>query len=256
MESLPMKGQVALVTGAAQGIGRATALAFAREGAAVVISDLATEETTGQQVADEVRSLGGQALFTVCDVTREADIKAMIDLTVATFGRLDMACNNAGHQSPAKLTADTESDDWDRVMAVNLKGVWWCMKYELQHMTKQGAGSIDNIASLAGLVGIPHSVPYCASKHGVIGLTKTAALEYAREGIRVNAVCPALVITTMVRNFVGDDQAALDHIRNLAPVGRAGTVDEIASAVIWLSSAGAGFTTGAALSVDGGAAAS
>jgi NAD(P)-dependent dehydrogenase (short-subunit alcohol dehydrogenase family) len=251
-----MTGKVALVTGAAQGIGRATALAFAREGATVVVSDLATQEAAGQQVAEEIRTLGGQALFTACDVTRGADIRATIDITVASFGRLDMACNNAGHQSPANLTADTEDDDWDSVMAVNLKGVWLCMKYELQQMTKQGAGSIVNIASLAGLVGIPHSVPYCASKHGVIGLTKTAALEYARDGIRVNAVCPALVITALVRNFVGDDQAALDHIRNLAPVGRAGTEDEIASAVIWLSSTGAGFTTGAALSVDGGAAAS
>ena len=251
-----LQDKIAIVTGSAQGIGRATALAFADEGAIVVVSDLRSEEKVGLGVVDEIRSRSGQAVFTACDVTVESDIEALVADTVAKYGRLDLACNNAGYQCPPMLTADTGNDDWDQVIAVNLKGVWWCMKYELQQMKKQGGGSIVNIASLAGLVGVQNAASYAASKHGVIGLTKTAALEYARDGIRVNAVCPALVVTKMVRKFVNNNPALLDQIRNMAPLGRAGTEEEIASTVIWLSSPGAGFTTGAALSVDGGAAAS
>ena len=256
MPTQSLAGKVAVVTGSAQGIGRATALAFADEGASVVVSDLAAEEKAGRGVAEEIIARGGKAIFTVCDVTKESDVKALVDTAVEHFGRLDLASNNAGYQCPPMLTADTDNDSWDKVIAINLKGVWWCMKYELQQMKKQGSGSIVNISSLAGLVGVHNAAAYAASKFGVVGLTKTAALEYAKDGIRVNAVCPALVITTMVRNFVNHDPALLDQIRNMAPLGRPGTEEEIASAVIWLSSPGAGFTTGHALSVDGGAAAS
>ena len=249
-------GKVALVTGSAQGIGRATALAFADAGAAVVVSDLEGERDRGIAVVEEIGSHGGHAVFLACDVTKESDVQALIRGTVDLYGSLDFACNNAGFQCKPMLTADTTNEDWDQVLAVNLKGVWRCMRYELQQMKRQCKGSIVNIASLAGLVGVHSASSYAASKHGVIGLTKTAALEYAHDGIRVNAVCPALVITAMVKTFVNDDPVLLDQIRNMAPLGRAGLPEEIASAVIWLSSAGAGFTTGHALSVDGGAAAS
>jgi len=248
-----LQGKTAIVTGASRGMGRATSLAFAQSGAAVVVSDLASQLDAGEAVVAEINALGGQAAFTSCDVSRESDVAALIDFAVDRYGQLDIACNNAGYQFPPTATADVESDDWDRVMSINLKGVWLCMKYELRQFLKQGhGGSIVNIASLAGLVGIENQGPYAASKHGVVGLTKTAALEYARSGIRVNAVCPGLVMTKMVRDFLGEDPAVHQLVADATPMGRSGTPEEIASAVLWLSGPGASFTTGLAMSVDGG----
>jgi NAD(P)-dependent dehydrogenase (short-subunit alcohol dehydrogenase family) len=253
MERKPLNGGVALVTGASQGIGRAISLAFADAGAAVVISDLAIQRDAGEQAVSEIESHGGQAAFVVCDVTNESDIQNMIEFTVNRYGRLDVACNNAGWQCPPMRSVDVENADWDRVMSINLKGLWWCMKYELRQMEKQGhGGAIVNIASLAGLVGLDGLAPYCASKHAVVGLTKATALEYARTGIRVNAVCPGLVMTKLVRDFVGDDPATHQQIAEATPLGRPGTPEEIANAVLWLSSPAASFAIGSVLSVDGG----
>jgi len=243
-------GKVALVTGASSGIGRATALAFAREGAKVVVSDVVVDG--GNETVQLIKKAGGEATFVKADVAQTADVESLVQQTVATYGRLDCAHNNAGISGPLTTVADTAESKWARVIAVNLKGVWLCMKYEQQHMGKQGSGAIVNTASDAGLVGIAGASAYVASKHGVLGLTKTAALEYAKQGIRVNAVCPGVIETPMVQRLTDRHPSAAEAMVAGHPIGRVGKPEEVAEAVIWLCSEAASFVTGLAMSVDGG----
>ncbi len=241
-------GKIALVTGAAGGIGRASAVALAREGARVMVVDIIDcAETLSLIIA-----AGGEARSLQVNVADEQAVETMVAATVASFGRLDIAFNNAGVAGVFTKTADYPSDDWARVIAINLTGVWHCMKYELQQMLKQGGGSIVNTASVAGLVGMGHAAAYSAAKHGVIGLTKNAAMEYARNNIRVNAVCPGGVRTNMTEAADHALPGFLDRLAKLEPMGRVAEPEEIASAVVWLSSDGASFMTGHALPVDGG----
>ena len=243
-------GKVALVTGASSGIGRATALAFAREGAKVVVSDVVVDG--GNETVQLIKKAGGEATFVKADVAQTADVESLVQQTVATYGRLDCAHNNAGISGPLTTVADTAESKWDRVIAINLKSVWLCMKYELQHMSKQGSGAIVNTASGAGLVGIAGASAYVASKHGVLGLTKTAALEYAKQSIRVNAVCPGVIETPMVQRLTDRHPSAVEAMVAGHPIGRVGKPEEIAEAVIWLCSEAASFVTSLAMSVDGG----
>lgn len=246
-----LRGKVALVTGASSGIGRAAALAIAREGAKVMVADMA--EAQGIETVNLIKASGGEAAFTKCDVARAADAEALVAAAVKTFGRLDCAYNNAGIAGKIARTADDTEENFDRIIAVNLRGVWLCMKYEIQQMTKQGhGGAIVNTASAAGLVG-SHGMPaYTASKHGVIGLTKTAALEYARANIRVNAVCPGVIDTAMVAGMVSTHPRLKEVLVGVEPVARMGKPAEIAEAVVWLLSDAASFVTGCAMPVDGG----
>ena len=244
------KGQVALVTGAAAGMGLATARAFAQSGASVVLAD-----RDGDRVAQEAAKItveGGIAIGVACDVSDEAQVKALIERTVAEYGRLDMAFNNAGVMAKIAATADATSEEFDRVIAINLRGVWSCMKYELQQMLRQGSGAIVNNASVGALTGNPGIAAYIASKHGVIGLTRTAGLEYAKKGIRVNAVNPGTIDTQIARDVVGGDAQAFAELEKGAPIGRAGRAEEIAGPVLWLCSSAASYVIGEALTVDGG----
>jgi NAD(P)-dependent dehydrogenase (short-subunit alcohol dehydrogenase family) len=244
-------GKVALVTGAGSGIGRATALAFARHGAKVVVADLA--EAAGEETAALARAENTDALFVRADVGQRAEVEAMVRAVVDQYGRLDFAFNNAGISGVQAPIADYPEEVWDQVLAVNLKGVWLCMKYELQYMTQHGGGVIVNTSSAAaGLKGSRNVSPYVASKHGIIGITKAAALEYARSNVRVNAVCPGTIHTAMIDRFAGNDERVLEQFAEGEPVGRLGTPEEVASAVLWLCSDGAGFVTGATIEVDGG----
>jgi NAD(P)-dependent dehydrogenase (short-subunit alcohol dehydrogenase family) len=240
-----------LITGASSGIGRAAAIAVAREGARVVVAD--TAEAQGIETVNLIKASGGEAAFTKCDVARAADAEALVTAAVKTFGRLDCAYNNAGIAGKIARTADDTEENFDRIIAVNLRGVWLCMKYEIQQMTKQGhGGAIVNTASAAGLVG-SHGMPaYTASKHGVIGLTKTAALEYARANIRVNAVCPGVIDTAMVAGMVSTHPRLKEVLVGVEPVARMGKPAEIAEAVAWLLSDAASFVTGCAMPIDGG----
>ncbi|HAJ36955.1 MAG TPA: oxidoreductase [Chloroflexi bacterium] len=248
--NLSFENQVALVTGAGSGMGLATAKAFAEAGAAVVLADI--HEEAVRAAAQELAASGHQTLAIRCDVADEAEVAAMIDQTVSTFGRLDAAFNNAGIMTPAVETADASGDDFERLIAINLRGVWNCMKYELRQMRKQGSGAIVNNSSIGGLIGIPGRAIYHATKHGVIGLTKSAALEYASQGIRINAVCPGTIETPMVAEMmVKESIRREDFLRDL-PIGRLGRPEEIAAAVLWLCSSGASFVIGHALVVDGG----
>lgn len=243
-------GKVALVTGAAAGMGLATARAFAKAGAAVVLAD--HKERAVAEAARALVAQGHKAVAVRCDVSDDAQVAAMVDRAVADFGRLDAAFNNAGIMSRIASTADSARDDWDQVIGVNLRGVWSCMKHELRQMERQGSGAIVNNASVGALTGIPGIAAYIASKHGVVGLTRTAALEYVRHGIRVNAVNPGLIDTQIGRDVVGGDEAAYAEIARNVPIGRAGRPDEIAAAVLWLCSAGASYVIGQALTLDGG----
>ncbi len=248
--SYDFAGQVALVTGASSGMGLATARAFAEAGASVVLADV---NEKALEVASDVLSAGGhQVLGVLCDVAEEEQVTALINRTVATFGRLDMAFNNAGIMVPPSDAAEEPSDNFDRVNAINLRGVWACMKHELRAMRDQGSGTIVNCSSLGGLVGLPGRASYHASKHGVIGLTKSAALEYAPRGIRINAICPGTIDTPMVTDMIAHGELNLDEALRSQPIGRLGTVDEIAASVLWLCSPGASFIVGVALPVDGG----
>ena len=248
--STDFDGKVALVTGAASGMGLATARAFAAAGAAVVLADV--KEASVQAAADELVAAGHRAIGVSCDVSDDAQVAAMVDRTVAAFGRLDAAFNNAGVMAAIAPTADSTHEEWERVIGINLRGVWSCMKHELPQMVRQGGGAIVNCSSVGGFTGNPGIPSYIASKHGVIGLTRTAALEYAAEGIRVNAVCPGTIDTQIARDVVGGDEEAYEAMARRIPLGRIGRPEEIASAVLWLCSPGASFVVGHALVVDGG----
>jgi NAD(P)-dependent dehydrogenase (short-subunit alcohol dehydrogenase family) len=246
-------GQVALVTGGSSGMGLATARAFAEAGAAVVLADF--NENTLHAATDELTGAGRQALGVLCDVSSEDQVAATVDRAVATFGRLDMAFNNAGIQAPPSDAAEEPAETFDRVNAINLRGVWACMKHELRQMRIQGSGAIVNCSSLGGLVGLvglPGRAAYHASKHGVIGLTRSAALEYAPRGVRINAICPGTIETPMVTEMIAKGELTVaDAVAN-QPIGRLGRADEIAAAVLWLCSPGASLVVGVALPVDGG----
>ena len=244
------KGQVALVTGASAGMGLATAGAFAEAGAAVVLADIRADAV--REAARQLSNAGHRAIAVTCDVSDDAQVEAMVDRAVAEFGRLDIAFNNAGIMAPVVPTADSTREDWDRVIGVNLRGVWSCMKHELRPMERQGGGAIVNNASVGALTGNPGIGAYIASKHGVVGLTRTAALEYIKHGIRVNAVNPGLIDTQVARDVVAGDEQAYAEMERQVPIGRAGRPEEIASAVLWLCSPGASYVVGHALTVDGG----
>jgi NAD(P)-dependent dehydrogenase (short-subunit alcohol dehydrogenase family) len=244
------KDQVALVTGAGSGMGLATARAFAVAGASVVLADIDADALGS--ATDSLAAEGHQALGIVCDVADEEQVAALVARTVATYGRLDMAFNNAGIQAPPSDAADEPAETFDRVNAINLRGVWTCMKHELRQMREQKSGAIVNCSSLGGLVGLPGRAAYHASKHGVLGLTRSAALEYAPRGVRVNAVCPGTIDTPMVADMLATGELDMTEALRNQPIGRLGTADEIAAAVLWLCSPGASFVVGVALPVDGG----
>ena len=244
------KGKVAFVTGAGNGIGRAAALAFAREGASVVAADVSEEGN--RETARLIEKIGGRALAVTCDVTRAEDVKAALDKTVEAFGRLDFAFNNAGVEQRNAAVADFEEDEWDRIHNTNLRGVFLCMKYEIPLMLKQGGGRIVNTSSGAGVIGIKGGGAYAASKHGVIGLTKSAALDYAAQNVRVNAVAPGYIATPMMDRFTGGAAEGWEKITSEEPIGRVGRPEEISDAVIWLCSDASSFVVGHALVVDGG----
>jgi NAD(P)-dependent dehydrogenase (short-subunit alcohol dehydrogenase family) len=245
-----LQGKAALVTGGASGIGRAAALAFAREGAKVVVSDVVV--AGGEETVALIKAAGGEAFFVKADVAKPAEVEALIASVVAAYGRLDCALNNAGIEGVMASTVDCTEENWDRIIAVNLKGVWLCMKAEIAQMLKQGGGAIVNTASVAGLVGFAGLPAYVASKHGVVGLTKTAALEYAKSGIRINAVCPGVIQTPMLERLFQSNPQAGETIAALEPVGRLGKPEEIAEAAVWLCSDAASFVTGLPMAVDGG----
>ncbi|MGN7722308.1 SDR family oxidoreductase [Chitinophaga sp. 22620] len=242
------ENKVAIVTGGSFGIGKATALAFSGRGAKVVIADLVEDSETYNAIV----AGGGEAIFVKCDVSKTADVKKLVESTISTYGRLDYAFNNAGIEGISAPVQDCTEDNWDRTVGVNLKGIWLCMKYEIPEMLKQGKGVIVNCASIAGLVGFPGLPAYVASKHGVIGLTKTSALECAKLGVRVNAVCPGAIKTAMIDRITGNKKEAEEQFANMEPIGRLGNPDEVANAVIWLCSDEASFVTGHAMTVDGG----
>ena len=247
-----MKNKVAIVTGAAAGIGKATAVALARRGARVVISDI--DEKKLKDLAASTDEFEGKALFSVpADISKPKDVQNLIHQTVQKFGRLDIAVNNAGIEGARKSTVDYSIEDWDRVMNVNLRGQWLCMKYEISEMVKNKAGSIVNVSSILGRVGFMDAPAYTAAKHGLIGLTKAAALDYAGQGIRINAVCPGFIVTPMLeRAGITSDAGTRRQVTALHPVGRMGEAREVAEAIVWLASDEASFVTADSLMVDGG----
>jgi NAD(P)-dependent dehydrogenase (short-subunit alcohol dehydrogenase family) len=250
--NITFEGQVALVTGAASGLGLATAKAFAESGAAVVLAD--HNEPAVRAAAKELTDRGLKALAVRCDVSNDQDVEAMVKKTVEAFGRLDIAYNNAGIQNELAEAADQTREDYDRVVGVNLGGVWSCMKYELQVMRKQGSGAIVNCSSLGGLIGGPQRGIYHAAKHGVIGFTKSAAMEYAAQGIRVNDICPGMIRTPMSDKMEAEGQGEVlkKMLEQNVPMKREGRAEEIADAVLFLSSSRASYITGQSISVDGG----
>lgn len=242
------KNKVAIVTGGSFGIGRAAAIAFAERGAQVTIADWMEDNET----LNVIKATGGEAIFVKCDVSKDADVKTMVEKTVSTFGRLDYAFNNAGIEGISAVSHECTEEIWDKTININLKGIWLCMKYEIQQMLKKGKGAIVNNASIAGLVGFQGLPAYTASKHGVIGLTKTAALEYAKAGIRINAICPGVIKTPMIDRFTGNKKEVEKQFENMEPIGRLGQPEEVAEAALWLCSDASSFVTGNAMAVDGG----
>lgn len=248
--NLNLKNKVIIITGGASGIGAATALAFSREGATVVVADV--QIARGEELVESILAEDGKALFIKCDVSLESDIKNMITKTVEIFGQLNCAFNNAGIEGESDDTTLCTNDNWDKTININLKGVWLCMKYQIPEMLKNGGGSIVNCSSIAGLVGFTGIPAYTASKHGVIGLTKTAALEFANKKIRVNAICPGVINTPMIERFTHGEEQAIKTLMEGGPVGRMGTPEEIAQAALWLCSEASSFVTGHSLVADGG----
>ena len=248
--NISFAGKAALVTGAGKGMGLATAKAFSEAGAAVLLADI--DEDSVLKAAGELLKSGHKAIGMRCDVADEAEVKAAVEKTVASFGRLDAAYNNAGIQSLVTDTADLTSEEWDRVFNVNLRGVFLCMKYELMQMRRQGSGAIVNCSSIGGLIGLPGRAAYHAAKHGVLGLTKSAALEYAPRGIRINAVCPGTIRTPMVEDMFTSGDLSEEDVVKLAPINRLGEASEIADAVLWLCSPMSAYVIGQSITVDGG----
>lgn len=244
------KGKVVLVTGGASGIGRASALAFAAEGGQVVVADI--DAAGGEQTVAQIVAAGGEAIFVKTNVSQASEVEAMVARAVSVYGRLDCAFNNAGIEEEHLPTGDSEEAAFDRIIGVNLKGVWLCMKYEIRQMLTQGGGAIVNTASVAGLIGAPRMPAYAASKHGVVGLTKTAAAEYGKARIRVNAVCPGVIMTPMLERAIELEPRRKDNLVKLHPIGRLGQADEVVNAALWLCSDAASFVTGHQLAVDGG----
>lgn len=248
--NLNLKGKVVIVTGGASGIGEASALAFSREGATVVVADV--QVTRGEELVGRIQSVDGKAIFIKCDVSLESDIKNMIDKTISTFGRLDCAFNNAGIEGATGDTTICTNENWDKTININLKAVWLCMKYQIPEMLKNGGGAIVNCSSIAGIVGFSGIPAYTASKHGVIGLTQTAALEFANKKIRVNAICPGVIQTPMIERFTQGSTEAIKSLAEGAPMERTGLPSEIANAALWLCSDASSFVTGHSLVADGG----
>lgn len=246
--NLHFKNKVTIVTGAASGIGKAAAIAFAKGGAKLVLADLHEAGDT----LKEIRSSGGEAITVVCDVSDETQVKAMVDSAINTYGQLDIAFNNAGIEGTSAPVHELTAEQWEKTIAVNLKSVFLCMKHEIPEMLRHGSGAIVNCSSVAGLVGFAGASAYCASKFGIIGITKATALENARTGIRVNAVCPGIIHTPMIERATGHNKEAEKGYANAEPVGRLGTPEEVANAVLWLCSDAASFVTGHAMTVDGG----
>ncbi len=245
-----MEGKTVVVTGAASGIGRATALLFAREGANVVVSDITSEG--GEETVKMISDAGGRAVFCRADIAKASEVEAMVKKAVETYGSLDYAVNNAGMEAQPTPTADCTEADFDRTVEVNLKGTWLCIKYEIQQMLKQGGGAIVNMSSIAGLVGVQAMPAYVAAKHGIVGLTKTAALEYGTAGIRVNAVCPSAVRTPLMEQIISSMPELAENMNENHPIGRIGETNEIAESLLWLCSDASSFVTGHAMVVDGG----
>lgn len=243
-------GKVAFVTGAANGIGRAAALAFAHEGASVVVADVS--KNGNEETVRMIKDRGGHALAVTCDVRRNEDIQRALNAAIETFGRLDFAFNNAGIEYAIKPAADVTEEEWDRIIEIDLRGVFLCMKHEIPLMLKQGGGAIVNTSSGAGIKGFKGGAAYVAAKHGVVGLTKAAALDYAPSNIRINAVCPGIIDTPMMDRFTGGTPEGRQAVIAREPVGRMGTPEEIAAAVLWLCSDAASFVVGSAMVVDGG----
>lgn len=248
--STTFAGKVALVTGGGAGIGRATALAFAQAGARVAIVDIV--EDAGREVVSAITAAGGEAMFIRADVVNAAEVEAMVARTVEAYGKIDCAFNNAGIEEEHMRLAECSEATFDRIMAINVKGVWLALKYELAAMLRSGRGTIVNTASVAGLVAAPKMAAYCASKHAVLGLTKSAAIEYARKNIRVNAVCPGVIRTPMYERALQVDPKGTAQVAQMHPIGRVGEPEEVAAVVLWLCSDAASFVTGHAHTVDGG----
>jgi NAD(P)-dependent dehydrogenase (short-subunit alcohol dehydrogenase family) len=250
MEKIMFAKKVALVTGGSFGIGRAAAIAFAGHGAKVVVADWVEDKEN--ETLNKIKSVGGEGVFIKCDVSNSEQVKKLFGETIERYGRLDFAFNNAGIEGTSAPTHECTEENWDKIIGVNLKGIFLCMKHEIPLMLKQGKGAIVNCASVAGLIGFPGAPAYVVSKHGVVGLTKTAALENAKQNIRINAVCPGIIRTAMIDRFTGKDKVVEKQFEDMEPIGRMGNPEEVAEAVIWLCSDAASFVTGHAMPVDGG----